>query len=70
MISVYPADEKMREGTLGVFRRFGMERTVPLVTPWELLSEEKPAVCVRAEEDGISLFDLPEMLSGAGMYKA
>ena len=70
VISVYPADEKMREGTLGVFRRFGMERTVPLVTPWELLSEEKPAVCVRAEEDGISLFDLPEMLSGAGMYKA
>ena len=70
VISVYPSDEEMRRGTLEVFGRFGMEKTVPLVTPWELISEEKPAVCVRAEEDGISLFDLPEMLSRAGMYRA
>ena len=70
VISVYPADEAMRRGALKVFERFGMERVQPLVTPWELISEDKPAVCVRAEEDGISLFDLPEMLAGAGMYRA
>ncbi|MCR5122704.1 MAG: hypothetical protein K6B74_09825 [Ruminococcus sp.] len=70
VISVYPADEEMLRGTLKAFGKFGMEQTSPLVTPWELISEENPAVCVRAEEDGISLFDLPEMLKNAGMYRA
>lgn len=70
VISVYPSDKEMRRKTLAVFEKYGLEKTSPLFTPWELISQENPAVCVRAEEDGISLFDLPEMLKKAGMYRA
>lgn len=48
----------------------GAEKTAELLTPWDILSEENGGVCVRAEQDGVSLFDLPELLKDAGMYSA
>ena len=70
VISVYCSDNSLKKRTVKLFEDCGAKRTEELVTPWEIISKENPGVCVRAEEDGISLFDLPEILADAGMYFA
>lgn len=70
VISVYCADDKVRSKAVGLFEDLGAQKTDTLVTPWDIISNENPGICVRAEEDGISLYDLPDILSDAGMYYA
>ena len=70
VMSIYCPNAERMSKARKLFARYGMERTERLLTPWELATESTPMICVRAEEDGISLFDLPEMLKAAGMYEA
>ena len=69
VMSIYCPDKKQFGRVKKLFEDFGMEKVDTLFTPWELAAESDPMICVRAEEDGISLFDLPEMLEQAGMYE-
>ena len=50
--------------------KYGAVPESELVTPWDVISPENPAVCAVTEEDGITAADLPEMLKKAGMYFA
>ena len=70
VMSIYCPDDVQAKRVRKLFAKYGMKRTDVLFTPWELAAEDTPMICVRAEEDGISLFDLPEMLRAAGMYEA
>lgn len=67
---VFFSDKKRQARALEIMEKYQLEEQKPLITAWDIISEDDPGVCVQTEEDGISLFDLPEMLSKAGMYFA
>ena len=68
VMSIYCSNSRVENGLNKLFKEYGAEFREALTTPWDIISEENSGVCVRAEEDGISLFDLPELLEEAGMY--
>ncbi|WP_072416164.1 MULTISPECIES: hypothetical protein [unclassified Ruminococcus] len=70
VMSIYSPDGGRLKKTEKLLKDLGASPVTDLVTPWDVISEENPAVCASVEEDGISAFDLPEMLEKAGMYKA
>lgn len=70
VISLYTADPKRTAAAERLLCRAGAERTNELVTPWEMISKQNPGTCALAEEDGLTVYDLPELLKKAGMYFA
>lgn len=70
VMSIYCSDEKRTAAAQKLLGKHGAERVEELVTPWDIISKDNPGTCVRAEEDGICLYDLPEMFKKAGMYYA
>lgn len=54
----------------GFFEEHGILRTDKLVTAWDTFSAEKPGVCSMIEENGMSVYDLPENLKGWRIYFA
>ena len=70
VMSIYSPDVGRLKKAEKLLKGCGASETAELLTPWDIISQENPAVCASVEEDGISVFDLPEMLSEAGMYKA
>lgn len=70
VMSIYCSNAKLKAKTEELLKKAGAEKTAELLIPWDILSEENGGVCVRAEQDGVSLFDLPELLKDAGMYSA
>lgn len=54
----------------GLLEKRGAKRTEKLLTPWDILSPSNPGTCARVENDGMTVFDLPELLADAGMYFA
>ncbi len=70
VMSLYCAEDGRTKKTESLLGEFGAEKVEELVTPWEIISKDNPGTCVRAEEDGISPYDLPEMFRKAGMYYA
>ncbi len=70
VMSLYCSDNGRAKKTESLLKSFGAEKAEELVTPWDIVSKDNPGTCVRAEEDGISPYDLPEMFKKAGMYYA
>lgn len=70
VISVYCSDGGLYGKAISLLKSLGAEEQAELVTPWEVISPDNPGLCAAAEEDGITLFDLPDMLKDAGMYYA
>lgn len=70
VMSIYSPDKSRLKKAVSLLEGLKAERQEELTTPWEIISESNPAVCASIEEDEISVFDLPEMLSKAGMYKS
>ncbi len=70
VISLYTADPARTRAAEDLLSRAGAERTDELVTPWEIISKDNPGTCALADEDGITPYDLPELLKEAGMYFA
>ena len=70
VMSIYCSDGSRTSAAEKLLDKYGAEKTDTLVTPWDIVSKDNPGTCVRAEEDGISPYDLPEMFKKAGMYYA
>lgn len=70
VMSIYCSNSELERRTAGLLKECGAQKQKKLLTPWDLLSPDNPGTCVRAEEDGISAYDIPELLAEAGMYFA
>jgi hypothetical protein len=70
VMSIYSPDKARLSQAEKLLRKLGAGKQDELLTPWDIISPENTAVCASVEEDGISVFDLPEMLAKAGMYRA
>lgn len=68
--SIYCSGSELYGKAISLLEKYGAEEQAELITPWEVISPENPGVCAAAEEDGITPFDLPELLKDAGMYYA
>jgi hypothetical protein len=68
--SVYCSSNALLKKTTAMLKKQGAEEREKLITPWDIISESNTGTCVRVDEDGISVFDLPELLKDAGMYFA
>ena len=70
VLSIYCSAPERTAAAERLLRDCGADDTDSLLTPWDILSRENPGTCARIEEDGISVYDLPEMFKKAGMYYA
>ncbi len=70
VMSIYCSKDGLCRKTKALLEKYGAVPESELVTPWDVISPENPAVCAVTEEDGITAADLPEMLKKAGMYFA
>lgn len=70
VMSIYCGNAQLERRTIGLLEKCGAQKEKDLLTPWDLLSPYNSGTCVRAEEDGINAYDIPELLADAGMYFA
>lgn len=68
--SIFCSSKEMYDNAQSLLERTGAVKQAELVTPWNVISPDNPGVCAAAEEDGITVYDLPELLKDAGMYYA
>ena len=50
--------------------KLGAVKEESFMTLWDMMSDENPGCLTAVELDGETVFDIPEALKGAGMYKA
>jgi hypothetical protein len=70
VISLYCSGERLERRTEKLLKECGAQKRGELKTPWDILSAENTGVCMKIEEDGISVSDIPDLLREAGMYFA
>lgn len=70
VMSLYCSDKDRTRKAEALLKEQGAEKVSQLITPWDIISKDNPGYCARAEEDGISPYDLPDMFKKAGMYYA
>jgi hypothetical protein len=68
VMSLYCTSPNLRNKALSLLENFGAENKNTLLTPWDIISPDNPGTCVCIEDDGITVFDLPDLLADAGMY--
>lgn len=68
VISVSAQSKKLFDGAVDVLKKCGAHKTENLITPWDVLSQQNQSVCAAVDEDGFTVFDIPEALKDAGMY--
>ena len=66
-LSVYAPGNSVYEEAL---EELGLEGLSEADSIWELLSDEEPGTLTAVEIEGETVFDLPELLKNAGIYKA
>lgn len=66
-VQIYSPDTKPFEALL---EKNGIKRVSEVRTLWDVLSEENFGECVCVEADGETIYDMIEILSGAGLYKS
>lgn len=67
IIGIHSMDLSLYEG---FFEAHDIEKKEPLITAWELISQENPGQSERVDINGLSVYDLPERLKEWGMYYA
>ena len=67
ILRIYSKDISSFDGFLEEHK---IERVDNLVTAWDVISKDNPGICVRYDEDGKSVYDIPEDFKDWGIYLA
>ncbi|WP_197029511.1 hypothetical protein [Butyrivibrio sp. AE3004] len=67
VLQIYSRDISSFDGFLEEHK---IERVDNLVTGWDVISKDNPGICSRYEEEGKSVFDIPEEFKDWGIYMA
>ncbi len=66
-VSIYSRNLSNYEG---FFEKHNINKEKDILTAWETFSEKTPGEAFRIEVDGITVFDIPELLKDWGIYLA